>query len=298
MLFREHNTMDNPFTDFTETLAREGKSALTIKSYLSDLRHFAVWFTQTNGETFSPQGITLLDVRAYQAHMLTVSHFRPATINRRFAALPKYCRWAKGQGFLKDDPTSEVKGVRQVKAAPKALSSLELRRLLREAHKGGVARDIALIETLANTGLRVGELAALTLDDAEISERKGMVTVRAGKGAKYRQVPLNADARRAISAYLHMRPQSAETCLFLGQRDETLTPSAIWRVVRKYGQRAGLEISPHTLRHTFGTRLVRSGIDLVTVAAMMGHESLDTTALYTQPTREDMAEAVESLNAM
>jgi site-specific recombinase XerD len=70
-------------------------------------------------------------------------------------------------------------------------------------------------------------------------------------------------------------------------------------VVKRYGQRAGLSISPHTLRHTFGTRLVRaSGIDLVTVASLMGHESLDTTALYTQPTAEDMAEAVESLNAV
>jgi integrase/recombinase XerC len=189
-----------------------------------------------------------------------------------------------------------VKGVRQVKAAPKALSNLELRRLLREAHKSGKARDIAIIETLANTGLRVGELAKLTVADAEISERKGTVTVRSGKGAKYRQVPLNGDARRAISSYLQVRSHSAESGLFLGQRDEPLTPSAIWRVVKKYGQRAGLSISPHTLRHTFGTRLVRAGgIDLVTVAAMMGHESLDTTAIYTQPTAEDMAEAVETL---
>jgi site-specific recombinase XerD len=168
--------------------------------------------------------------------------------------------------------------------------------LLREVHKSGKMRDAAIIETLANTGLRVGELAELTLADVEISERKGMVTVRSGKGVKYRQVPLNADARRAISGYLQARPQSAETSLFLGQRDEPLTPSAVWRVVKKYGQRAGLTISPHTLRHTFGTRLVRtSGIDLVTVAAMMGHESLDTTAIYSQPTAEDMANAVEKL---
>jgi site-specific recombinase XerD len=156
-----------------------------------------------------------------------------------------------------------------------------------------------MLETLANTGLRVGELAKLTLADVEITERKGLVTVRSGKGGKFRQVPLNADARRAISAYLQVRPQSIETRLFLGQREGPLTPSGVWRVVKKYGERAGLSISPHTLRHTFGTRLVRGkGVDLVTVAAMMGHESLDTTALYTQPTAEDMADAVEKLGAM
>ena len=195
-----------------------------------------------------------------------------------------------------DDPTDEIKGVSQVKAAPKALNRLELRRLLREVHKAGDKRDIALVEVLANTGLRVGELAKLAFHDLELSERKGKLAVRSGKGAKYREVPLNADARRALHEYLGLWAWEGERPLFLGQRGNALTPSAIWRVVKKYGERAGLAISPHTLRHTFGTRLVRrKGIHLVTVAAMMGHESLDTTAIYTQPSEEDMTEAVETL---
>jgi len=290
--------MSDHFAEFELALAREGKSPQTISSYLNDLKHFAAWFAQSNGEAFAPIGITLLDLRSYKSYLMTVRQFKPATVNRRLAALSKYCRWAKATGLLKEDPTAEVKGVSQVKAAPKALTPLELRRLLREVHKGGKARDIAIVETLANTGLRVGELAKLTLADVELSERKGMVTVRMGKGAKYRQMPLNADARRAIGNYLQVRPQSAQTHLFLGQRDEALTPSAIWRVVKKYGRQAGVELSPHTLRHTFGTRLVREKkVDLVTVAAMMGHESLDTTAIYTRPSEEDMAEAAEKLEA-
>ena len=112
----------------------------------------------------------------------------------------------------------------------------------------------------------------------------------------YRQVALNLDARRALDEYLPLRPSGAGERLFLGQRGNGLTPSAIWRIVRQYGQRVGLDISPHTLRHTFGTRLVRGKtVDLVTVAAMMGHESLDTTAIYTWPSEEDMANAVEKL---
>jgi integrase/recombinase XerC len=161
--------MDNLFSDFTQALTREGKSALTIASYLSDLNHFATWFSQTSGEAFSPQGITLLDVRAYKSHLLTVTGLKPSTINRRLAAISRYCRWAKAQGLLANDPTREVKGVRQVKSAPKALLNLELRRLLREAHKGGKARDIAIIKTLTNTGLRVGEMAKLAIADIEIS---------------------------------------------------------------------------------------------------------------------------------
>lgn len=132
----------------------------------------------------------------------------------------------------------------------------------------------------------------MTLEDVELSERKGWLTVHSSKGSKYRRVPLNADARRALRQYLEMRLNVEDDHLLIGQRGSGLTPSAIWRVVRKYGQRAGLEVSPHILRHTFGTRLVRSKeVDLVTVAVMMGHESLTTTAIYAKPSEEDMAEA-------
>ena len=289
--------MDDPsLKTFAETLVREGKSSLTVRSYLGDLRHFATWFTQTNGERFGPGGITILDARGYKSYLLTVAQFKPATVNRRLAALTKYCAWAKAEGLLTGEPTAEVKGVRRAQVAPKALNAVELRRLLREVHKRGVKRDIAIVEVLANTGLRVGELASLTLDDIELSARKGRVTVRSGKGAKYRQVPLNLDARRALEGYLSVRPSGAGEPVFIGQRGGGLTPSAICRLVKRYGERAGLAIAPHTLRHTFGRRLARSkGVDLLTVATMMGHESLDTTAIYARPSEEDMAEAVEKL---
>jgi site-specific recombinase XerD len=281
---------------FAQALEREGKRPATVASYLSDLRSFAAWFAQTNDETLTPQGITPLDVRAYKAYLLTVARFKPATVNRHLASLSRYCAWARAQGLLVEDPAAEIKGVRQVRPAPKALSPAQLRRLLREVQKGGRPRDIALIELLANTGLRVGEVAQLTLADLEISPRKGLVTVRSGKGAKYRQVPLNADVRRALGEYLATRPNGVGESLFISQRGCGLTSSAIWRLVKRYGQRAGLDISPHTLRHTFGTRLVRSqAVDLVTVATLMGHESLDTTAIYTRPSQEDMADAVERL---
>jgi site-specific recombinase XerD len=287
---------DTLFKAFAQALEREGKSPLTIRSYRSDLAHFVAWFAHTNGEPFAPGGITLLDVRGYKSYLMTIAQFKPATVNRRLAALARFCGWARGQGLLAGDPTAEVKGVRRALVAPKALHAVELRRLLREVHKGGEKRDVAIVEVLANTGIRVGELANLTLGDIELSPRKGLVTVRSGKGAKYRQVPLNVDARRALEEYLPLRPSGAGQHLLISQRGSGLTPSAIWRVVKQYGQRAGLDISPHTLRHTFGTRLARSkDVDLVTVATMMGHESLDTTALYTRPSEEDMANAVETL---
>jgi len=289
--------MSDHLSSFEKSLRSEGKSTLTIKSYLSDMNKFAQWFEETTGEKLEPQAITSLDVHSYKSHLLREKEYKPATVNRKLSTLSKFCRWARQEGLIKEDPTDEVRGVEEVRVAPKALSHRELLRLLRTVHRGRKKRDMAIIEVLANTGLRVGELAALKPEDVEISERRGWVTVRAGKGVKRRRVPLNADARKALSEYLEVHPEGEDDHLFLGQRGNGFTPSGIWRVVKKYGERAGLDISPHDLRHTYGTRLVREeGVDLVIVATLMGHKSLDTTAIYTKPSEEDMARAAEKLS--
>ena len=249
--------MSDHLSTFEKSLQAEGKSPLTIKGYLSDMRTFAQWFEETTGEPFQPQTITPLDVHSYKGHLLREKGYQPATINRKLSSLSAFCRWARGEGLMEGDPTDQVGGVEQVRTAPKALTHCQLLRLLRAVHRGRRARDIAIVEVLANTGLKVGELGALTLGDVEISERRGWVTVRSGKRGKYRRVPLNADARKALSEYLEVRSDGDGDHLFLGQRGNGLTPSGIWRVVKKYSERAGLGISPHDLRHTYGSRLVR-----------------------------------------
>ena len=122
------------------------------------------------------------------------------------------------------------------------------------------------------------------------------MVVRSGKGGKQRTVPLNVDARRAIESYKEVRPQVPSDRLFISQRGEGLQAQAVENLVKKYARRAGLEnVTPHMLRHTFGKSLVDVGIDLGTVATLMGHERLDTTALYTQPGARDLAQAVARL---
>lgn len=289
--------MSDHFAAFGQALAAEGKSDRTIQHYLSDLQQFATWFEQTNGETFAPQAITALDVVGYRSYMMTIKDYQPATINRKLASLSRFCRWAKGEALIEENPATEVQGVKEEQpTAPKALTRTEWLRFLRTVHRGGNKRDIALVELLGNTGLRAGEVTALKLSDVEISPRKGEVTVRRGKGMKYRTVPLNADVRKAISEYLEVRPKVADEHIFIGQRGNALTRNGVWRIVDKYGQQADLDISPHILRHTFGRRLVtEEEVDLVTVQTMMGHESPATTAKYTRPSAEEQAAALEKL---
>ncbi|MEA3376813.1 MAG: tyrosine-type recombinase/integrase, partial [Chloroflexota bacterium] len=140
------------------------------------------------------------------------------------------------------------------------------------------------------------EVSKLRLDDVEISPRKGSVTVRGGKGEKFRRVPLNIDTRKAIQAYLSENPPERDNHLFVSQRGGPLQPSGIYYLVNRYAYDARLEdVTPHTLRHTFGKNLVDAGVSLDRVAQLLGHESVDTTRIYTTPSEQDLQREVEKI---
>jgi len=142
----------------------------------------------------------------------------------------------------------------------------------------------------------VSEVASLKVADVRISPRKGSVTVRGGKGNKFRQAPLNVDARKAIQAYLEKRAEVDGDHLFVGQRGEPLRPSGGYHLVRRYARDARLEeVTPHTLRHTFGKNLVDAGMPLDRVAQLLGHESVDTTRIYATPSEQDLQREVEKV---
>jgi len=284
--------MRKPLEEFKTYLKNEGLSKSTIRQYLNDLKLFQNWFETTTGDEFIPPNITTYDVTGYKEHLLSKGR-KPATINRYLASLTRFCEWAVERGLIASNPVRSIKGIKEAKTAPKALTKNEVRRFLREVHKSRKLRDIAIFELMANTGLRVGELVDLRVEDLELGPRSGTLVVRKGKGEKYRVVPLNLKVRKIISEYLSENPQN--TYLFNSQKGGPLTTYAVWNLVKKYARLAGLEMSPHTLRHTFATLLLRSGEDIVKVATLLGHERLDTTARYTRPSLEDMTQAVEGL---
>jgi integrase/recombinase XerC len=288
--------MSDEITRFIAELQRQQAAARTVQNYAADLCGFARWFQSATGEAFTARAVTPTDLRDYKAHLVTVEGRKPATVNRRLASLRKFFQWAKAVGEIQELPTDSVKGVPSVPRAPRSLEKRAVDRLIRMAERDGNKRNLAILQTLRHTGIRVGELCALKLNDVVMSERKGSVTIRSGKGGKHREIPLNNDARKAIASYLEVRPTVSDDHLFIGQRGEGLKPQAVENVVKKYARLAGLEdVSPHTLRHTFGKLMLDAGADLVTVAKLLGHERLETTALYTQPSQADLERAVEKL---
>jgi len=264
----------------------------TARAYAEDLADFSRWFEGTNGQDVTPALVTTVDLREYQSHMLTVRGLKPATINRRMAAIRAWLRWAKGAGVIQDLPRFPHQASIP-RGAPKALDKLEEARFLRAVEREGNGRDSALIALMLYAGLRVGEVVMLQREDVEISERKGRVIVRAGKGMKHRAVPLCLESRNMVRPWLL---KVTKKWVFPG-RSEHLSVRAAQDVIKKYAYLAHLEgVTPHTLRHTFATRLLRAGKDIVIVATLLGHSRLDTTARYTRPGWTDLERAVENEN--
>src|SRR5918998_1301949 len=144
--------------------------------------------------------------REYRGYLRNAEQRRPATVNRRLAALRRFFHWARATGLAKELPTDNVKGVASSPRAPHWLEKRDVDRLIRTVERHGNTRDLAIVLTLRHTGIRVSELSSVRLGDVETSERKGSLTVRSGKGSKFRALPLNVDARQAIAAYLEVRP--------------------------------------------------------------------------------------------
>lgn len=278
-------------------LARQGYPTSTMATYGRGVRHFARWSEQTYGQPFDPAAIIPRDITDWKAHQQTVEKAKPATINQRLAAVSQFFKWAVSAGQARTDPTADVSGLRPAARRPKALSDVETRRLLREVHKSGNLRDVAMVELLLGAGLRVSEALALQRDDITIGERSGQVVVRSGKGSQPRTIPLTSPVRKALQAYFDEASPGKSDPLWQGQRGPLKDPAGVYRMLQNYARRAGIDesqVSPHVLRHTMATRyLAANPDDLRGLAAILGHKSLDTVMIYTVPSTDDLAGRME-----
>ena len=287
-------------------LATEGRSDHTLKAYRLALQHLAQWSQTTYGELFDPTRLIARDIRDWKSFQQSVEKAAPSTINQRLVAASSFYQWLVAQELMARDPTADTKTIRLPQHQPKSISAKELRRLLRAVHNGGSPRDIAMIELLAGTGLRVNELLQLQVGDLVLRDRSGWVTVREGKHGGYRQVPLTQAVRTALGHYLAEHPyykegeayyQDEQAPLWLGKHGPLIHRSSVLRLLNKYALQARLKaINPHMLRHTFATLYLQANPDdLRGLAALLGHSDLNTVMIYTEPTQEDMADRVERM---
>lgn len=280
---------DDAVGKFLVWLSDRNKSAKTIRCYREELAAFASWFQSATDEAPELRNVTAADLRQWR-ESLVKAELRPATVNKKRAALKSFMRWLEVRGFA--DPVEFPDGMKRQKPAVRWLTRLEERALIRAVQRRGDKSDCALVKVLLHCGLRIEEAATLRWSALKLTERKGWITV-VGKGRKERKIPVDVEARDALRELSSGWKMGRDQAVFEGQRG-ALTVSALHRIVVHYAKLAELpDVTAHNLRHTCGKRLIESGARLEEVAAILGHENLNTTRQYVEPGEEDLERAVE-----
>jgi integrase/recombinase XerC len=223
-----------------------------------------------------------------------------STVARKLATLRSFYKFLVRRGYLTNNPVAPIRTPKQDKRLPKCLEEDQIEKLLANPDTTTLlgARDRAMLEVLYSTGMRVSELIALDITDVDLTSNVVRV---AGKGKKRRVIPLGPGAVQTILHFLDLRrtdPRSTSfdtEALFINKHGQRLSTRSVRRKLDKYLLEAGLDlsVSPHTLRHSFATHMLRRGADLRSVQEMLGHQSLSTTQIYTHLTGETVKEAYD-----
>jgi site-specific recombinase XerD len=283
--------------DYQHWLDGQPLSSHTRRAYLTQVHHYLTFLTThpaPYGEPLKDENARDYAVADFKTYLKTEKNRRPATVNLSLAALDHFYR------FLGMSTTHSLRE-ESPKLAPHSLTPAEQKHFLRMVKSKAEVRDRALVLLLLYTGLRLGECVALNRNDVSLAARQAQITIRAGKGNRYRQVPLNNQVREALLEWDNHRRQNfedtdlTETAFFLSRLGRRISPRGVDLRLRSLAAQAGLPLSAHTLRHTCLTNLVRGGHDLVLVAEIAGHKRLETTRRYSLPSAQDRENAMQSL---
>jgi len=266
----------------------DGLSQHTLSSYQTDLKIFARWLVGQNASLLSINESILQDYLSLRFSQ----KFSERSTARLLSTLRRFYAYAVEANSIQFDPTAKIASPKLSKPLPKTLSESDVEQLLNAPDVStdiGI-RDIAMIELMYASGLRVSEL--ISIEFSQISLQQGVVRVL-GKGSKERLVPFGEVALTAIEQYIKAARNTYvgnRSCdyLFVSARGKKMTRQTFWHRLKFYARQTSIktDLSPHTLRHAFATHLLTHGADLRTLQLLLGHSDLSTTQIYTHIAKE------------
>lgn len=311
MTFHQDPALCPAVFDFLQYLeVQRNYTPSTLQQYYLDLRRFFYFLLEGNQEN-SPQitskrqinspldmdesylqEITSQEVSSYLLWLAQEKGLQERTRNRRLATLKSFFRYLEEENLVKTNIMRSFRPTKTKQTLPLYLEEPQIHGLLDIVSGAFALRDRAVLLLMVSSGLRVSEVVSLTLS----SVQGGQIRVL-GKGNKERQVPLSAHTAHSLDAYLKECPHpSPSTPLFLSRRNTALSVRAIQAMVSKYAQEAQLQgVTCHKLRHTAATQLLHCGANLREIQRILGHESLNTTQIYTHVTNQDLKQVMSLL---
>jgi integrase/recombinase XerC len=265
---------------FMTGLRGQNYSPKTLRAYGDDLQQFLEWVGENRVDWDLPKRFSRVDIEGFMSY-LAGHQMTGVTRVRKLAALRKFFTFMEENHIISANPAITVKGARREEKEPGILYKEQYKALLYEASDH--PRDYAIIMTFLQTGIRLSELANLTIDDVDFDHK--ILRVRQGKGKKDRQIPLVDEVVKALRNYLRYRNTQLvldDDILFLAKNGTSLNVSTVKYTVAKYVKQAGIrkKVSVHTLRHTFGAHKADKHMGIATLQELMGHKKKETTLKY------------------
>jgi len=281
----------------------KGFSQNTEEAYRNDLTQLLKYVSDASSKTGEIPSWDSFDRQKMLGYMLYLNEqgYASTTKARKIAAAKSFFKFLMEEHKVELNPTENIASLKVGRTLPKPISVAQARQLLDEAGKGTnleSKRDKAMLELLYASGMRVSELVSLNLGDVDT---QGGYVRCFGKGNKERMIPIYPRASQAVEEYLSKaRPiivqhNNKENALFLNVRGERLTRQGLWQILKGYAKAAEIdvEVTPHTLRHSFATHMLNGGADLRMVQELLGHANISTTQVYTHLTSEHVRNTYE-----
>lgn len=272
-------TLRDAHQQFVGHLKGKNRASATILAYGKDIEQLVTHLTREGKE--DPSIVTLEDLQVFMAN-LAKENYTNKSISRKTNSTKTFFKFLKVSDIIAEDPSRSLEHPKFENKPPRILSELEYR-ALRDAARGDL-RMFAIIELFLQTGIRIGELAKLTIDDAEIDDTKTpTLHIRPSEGAVERNIPLNKPAVDALKRYLEVRPKTPNKALFVTKTGKPLLIRNIRTAIDRYFRLAGIkEAKVNDLRHTWISHHLESGTSLLLISKLAGHKRVSTTERYLQ----------------
>lgn len=293
--------MDKEISGFLGYIGTErGLTVKTIEAYSHDLGKFSEFAEEEIGKSWEWGDVDQYSVKSFLQSLADRGN-AAVSRGRKLATLKSFFKYLTSQGTVKTDPTATIKMPKTQQKEPSYLTEQEYKRLLRTVQKNATKyfkpRDTAIITMFLGMGLRLSEL--VELDVGNINFDDGTIKVTR-KGNHERILPANDEVMITLNRYLKTRENATtQEPLFLSKRNQRIDNGSVWHLVKKYLEQAQIEkdkLSPHTLRHTFATILLKQGENILTIKELLSHKNLRTTERYLHINGEDLKMAVGKID--